>query len=65
MKQKSGKRKASRSSMRVTVRLKDSQYMLLTELAAIQGVQLSVLVRALLVRQLDELLDDDGNWKQR
>lgn len=51
--------------MRVTVRLKDRQYMLLTELAAIQGVQLSVLVRALLVRQLDELLDDDGNWKQR
>lgn len=48
----------------MSVRLKDREYMLLRELSERRGVSLSVVIRALLRRSIDDMLDADGNWKR-
>lgn len=47
----------------ISIRFDDRTLMLLEELARLTGSSLSLLVRALVMRSLDELVDDKGNIK--
>ena len=45
----------------ISIRFDDRTLMLLNELARLTGSSLSLLVRALVMRSIDELVDDNGN----
>ncbi len=46
-----------------TIRLPDRICMLLDELSEQTGQSVSVVIRSLLMKSLEQLLDDAGNWK--
>lgn len=39
--------------------------MLMSELSRMTGVSISVIVRSMLKRCIDDLIDEDGNWKKK
>lgn len=47
----------------ISIRFDERTLMLLDELSQLTGSSLSLLVRALVKRSLDELVDDEGNIK--
>lgn len=46
------------------VRVDERMHMLITELSGIAGVSISVVVRGMLKRCIEGLLDEKGNWKR-
>ena len=48
---------------RVSVRFGDRMIMLLSELSELSGANISTLIRGLVERSIDDLLDEDGRWK--
>ncbi len=48
---------------RISVRFDERTDMLLTELSAITGSKLSVIIRSIVQRGIEQLLDKAGNWK--
>lgn len=47
----------------MSVRFDERTLMLLDELSAIIGTDKSVLIRTMVMRCMDELIDQSGNWK--
>lgn len=48
---------------RINIRIDDRMAMLLDELSGITGASVSLLVRGMLLRIIDELIDKSGKWK--
>ena len=48
---------------RLVVRIDDRTSMLLNELTGITGIKTSVIVRGMVMRCIEELIDKSGNWK--
>lgn len=49
----------------MSIRFDDRTLMLLNELSTITGTNTSVIVRGMVLRCVDELIDKSGNWKVR
>ena len=47
----------------MVVRIDDRTSMLLNELTGITGIKTSVIVRGMVMRCIEELIDKSGNWK--
>ena len=43
----------------------DRTHMLMSELSRMTGVSISVIARSMLKRCIDDLIDEDGNWKKK
>ena len=48
---------------RFSIRLGDGERMLLEELAGIIGTNVSTIIRGMITKCVDELMDKSGNWK--
>lgn len=48
---------------RASVRLDERTWMLLGELSSITGASVSVIIRSMVNRSMEELMDKSGNWK--
>lgn len=48
---------------RLSVRLDERTAMLLAELSAMTKTSSSVIIRSIMQRGIDELIDESGNWK--
>lgn len=48
---------------RRSVRFDERTWMLLNELSKKTGVSISVIIRGMVIRGMDEIMDDSGNFK--
>lgn len=48
---------------RLSIRFNERTMMLLTEIAALTGSKMSVVVRSLVMKGIDEIMDESGNLK--
>lgn len=48
---------------RISIRFNERTMMLLTEIAALTGSKMSVVVRSLVMKGIDEIMDESGNLK--
>lgn len=48
---------------RISVRFDERSWMLLNELSSITGVNISVIVRSMVSREIEGLIDKSGNWE--
>lgn len=48
---------------RITIRVDERTAMLLDELASITGSRMSVIIRSMIYRSIEEIIDKSGNWK--
>lgn len=48
---------------RITVRVDERTLMLLNELSNITGARRSVIIRSMIYRSIEEIIDKSGNWK--
>ena len=46
-------------------RIDDRTHMLMSELSRMTGVSISVIAWSMLKRCIDDLIDEDGNWKKK
>lgn len=51
------------SGKRLSVRFDERSWMLLNELSNITGANISVIVRSMVNREIEGLIDKSGNWK--
>lgn len=52
-------------SKKLFARIDDRTHMLMSELSRMTGVSISVIARSMLKRCIDDLIDEDGNWKKK
>lgn len=50
---------------KVSVRLDERTSMLLSELSEMTKTKPSVIIRGIMQRGIDEMIDESGNWKMR
>lgn len=48
---------------RISIRLDERSVMLLNELSKITHTSTSIIIRGMVNRSLEELIDESGNWK--
>lgn len=48
---------------RISIRLDERSVMLLNELSKIAHTSTSIIIRGMVNRSLEELIDESGNWK--
>lgn len=48
---------------RISIRFNERTMMLLTEIATLTGSKMSVVVRSLVMKGIDEIMDESGNLK--
>lgn len=51
------------SKKRLSIRFDERTLMLLSELSKITGTNISVIVRGMTIRCVEELIDKSGNWR--
>lgn len=50
---------------KLSARIDDRTHMLMSELSRMTGVSISVIARSMLKRCIDDLIDENGNWKKK